>query len=276
LTFTGCISIESQKVINQNERWHIKILAVIFFCYIICNNEEFFLINLSSRQSMKHTQEIDIEGKTPKQIFREWVEIVVIAILLTLIFRTYAVQSYRIPNPSMENTILRGDFLLGDKITYQFRPPQRSELVIFEYPLNPHKKFIKRCVGIAGDTVVVRNKVLYINGEPFPDIAGTKYTDPQVLSALYSTRDNCGPLIIPRDYIFVIGDNRDISQDSRFWGALPLRNVVGRPLFVYFSWRPDPGAPEWSSLFSVLTIFFYNIIHFPSRVRWERMWKSVK
>ncbi len=219
-------------------------------------------------------QQVEIEEK--KSFWRSFLEVFAITVLLTLLLRAYVVQAFRIPSCSMEDTLLVGDFVLSEKVTYRFRPPRRGELVVFKYPLNPEKAFIKRCVAVAGDTVVIRDKVLYVNGVPFPDPPGTKYTDPRVLSAIYSTRDNFGPVVVPPGHIFVIGDNRDNSNDSRFWGALPLEDVVARPLFIYFSWAPDPSAPSWSSPLSIFPIVFYNIIHFPGRVRWGRIGRSVR
>ncbi len=216
------------------------------------------------------------EEETPKKsLLRTWLEIVFSAILLALLLRAFVIQAFKIPSTSMENTLLVGDFVLAEKITYRIRPPRPGEIIVFKYPINPEKDFIKRCVAVSGDTVVIRDKVLYVNGVPFPDPPGTKFTDPRLLSAIYSTRDNFGPAVVPRGSIFVLGDNRDNSQDSRFWGFLPIENVVARPLFIYFSWAPDPNAPKWESPLSLFSIIFYNITHFPRRIRWSRIGRSV-
>ena len=220
-------------------------------------------------------KDIDVdEGK--KFSLRSWLEVVFVAILLALILRTFVFQAFRIPSSSMENTLAVGDFVLAEKITYRLRPPRRGEIVVFSFPYNPDKDFIKRCVAVQGDTVVIRDKVLYVNRTPFPDPPTVKFTDPRLLSAIYSNRDNFGPKVVPREHIFVLGDNRDNSQDSRFWGFLPIENLKARPLFVYFSWKSDPNAPRWKSPLSIFSILFYNLLHFPSRIDWRRIGKPVK
>ena len=217
----------------------------------------------------------DEEEGGKRNLLYNWIQIVVLSIFLALILRAYIFQAYSVPSQSMENTLLIGDYILAEKVTYKFRPPMRGEIVIFKYPLNPDKDFIKRCIAVEGDTVVIRDKVVYVNEVPFPDPPTVKFTDSRLLSGIYSTRDNYGPKVVPRGKIFVLGDNRDNSQDSRFWGFLPVENIKARPLFVYFSWAPDPNAPEWSSPLSIIPIIFYNITHFPSRVRWSRIFKPM-
>jgi len=215
------------------------------------------------------------EEKTPKQIFHRWLEIIILAILFTLLLRAYAIQAYKIPTITMENTLLQGDYTIGEKITYKLRSPQRGEILVFKYPLNRDKIFIKRCIAVPGDTVVVRDKLLYINGNAVPDYPGVKYTDPELLSAIYSNRDNCGPIIVPYGYIFVMGDNRDKSSDSRFWGSLPLKNIEAKPIFLYFSIAPDTDVPEWNSPLSLFPIAFHYILNFPLRIRWSRIGKPI-
>ena len=219
---------------------------------------------------------VEQEERTPKQIFHHWLEIVILAILFALILRAYVFQGYKIPTIAMENTLFKGDYAIGEKITYKIRKPKRGEIVVFRYPLNPDKIFIKRCVGVAGDTVVVRDKVLYINGNAVPDYPGVKYTDPELLSAIYSSRDNCGPIIVPYGYIFVMGDNRDKSSDSRFWGSLPLKNVDSRLLFIYFSLEPDNYTLEKKSIFNIIRVILHKIVTFPIRIRWHRIGKFIE
>ena len=223
------------------------------------------------------TRQVSLASEETKKRYTlwNWFEIVLIAILFALILRAYVFQAYRIPSTSMEDTLLVGDFLLGEKITFRVRPPEPGELVIFKYPLNPDKSFIKRCIAIEEDTVVIRDKVLYVNGIPYPDPEDTKYFDPRILPAIYSNRDNFGPNVVPKGHIFVLGDNRDNSQDSRYWGFLPLTDLEARPLITYFSWAPDPSAPEIYSPLSYIMLFFHNLFHFPSRTRWERIGRSV-
>ncbi len=167
-----------------------------------------------------------------------------IAILLALVFRQFVLQAFRIPSQSMENTLLVGDFLFVNKFLYgaklpfvetrlpKVRAPQKGDIIVFKAPTDG-RDFIKRCVAVAGDTVLVRNKDLYVNGkrpvEPF-----VVHKD-RLVQTPGSPRDFFGPLIVPPGHIFMMGDNRDNSADSRYWGPLPISNVKGKAMFIYFS-----------------------------------------
>jgi len=190
--------------------------------------------------------------------------------LAVLLIRAYVVQAYKIPTGSMEGTLLIGDFLFATKFNYGLQDPfqnrklvkwggaQRGEIVIFRMPVE-RKDFVKRCVAVGGDLVEIRNKVLYVNGERV-DEPYVIHRDRRVYPPLklddrerYQTiweqgnlknagghvRDNFGPVVVPEGYIFVLGDNRDNSYDSRFWGPLPMDNLRGRPFIIYWSWRWD-------------------------------------
>jgi signal peptidase I len=180
-----------------------------------------------------------------KSKLREYVDAIVVAVLLALFFRQFVIQAFRIPSSSMESTLLVGDFLFVNKFLYgaQFpltgwrlpalRDPRAGDIIVFKSPTDG-RDFIKRCVAVAGDTVEMRNKKLYVNGveqqEPY-----VQHTDPRVLSAAQGPRDNMGPLVIPEGRIFMLGDNRDNSHDSRFWGPLEANRVRGKAMFIYFS-----------------------------------------
>ncbi len=216
------------------------------------------------------------ETKTVEEIIREWARIVILAIFLALILRAFVFQGYKVENASMEDTLLRGDYILAEKITYRHRYPHRGELVVFRYPLNPDKVFIKRCIALPGDTVVIRNKVVYINGQAIPDYPGVKFVDSELLSGLYSARDNLGPVIIPNGTIFVLGDNRDIANDSRYWGPLPIKNIEARPLFVYFSIEPADFVPQWGFPLSLVEWVLYYTFGTLARIRWNRLGVAVQ
>ncbi|MBN2541248.1 signal peptidase I [bacterium] len=211
--------------------------------------------------------------RKPKSKTREWIETIIYSLVIALILRTFLVQAFKIPSGSMEKTLLIGDFLLAEKITYRLRDPKPGDIVIFKFPINPKKDYIKRCVATEGQTVTIRDKVLYVDGEPFIETPGMQYIDPRVIIPTISNRDNYGPFKVPKDHFFMMGDNRDNSQDSRVWGALHKKYIKARPLFLYFSWAPDARAPKWRSpyLASVFQIFFYNLTHFPVRIRWNRI-----
>ena len=177
--------------------------------------------------------------------FREYAEAIVVAVALALFFRQFVVQAFRIPSSSMESTLLVGDFLFVNKFLYgaqlpftswrlpAIRPPRAGDIIVFKSPTDG-RDFIKRCVAVAGDTVEMRGKVLWVNGkkrdEPF-----TQHTDRGMLLASQAPRDWMGPLVIPPGHIFMLGDNRDNSHDSRFWGPLPVGRVRGKAMFIYFS-----------------------------------------
>lgn len=203
----------------------------------------------------------------------EWTKSIVVAFVLFLVIRTFLVEAFRIPTGSMENTLLVGDFLLVNKAVYgaqvpgtathlpAFRSPERGDIVVFTPPHEPDKNYVKRLVGMPGDTLMMLDKVLYLNGvvqpEPFArhsDPAGDIWV-PEMLwqrdylaedadrSIYQPTRDNWGPLVVPEGHYFVLGDNRDDSEDSRYWGFVDAVSVKGQPLFVYYSFEPRTMRP---------------------------------
>jgi signal peptidase I len=198
-----------------------------------------------------------------------------IALTIGVLLRTFVVQAYRIPSRSMEDTLMEGDFLLVNKLGLRFHEPQAGDVIVFEYPLNPSKDFIKRIVATEGQVVQIVNKKLYVDGESAENDFPAKHSDHQVFPAAYSNRDNFGPFRVPEGQYFVMGDNRDNSQDSREWGFLERRYVKGKALVIYFSWAPDPAAPRWSGVFSFPEILAYNLTHFPWRVRWDRIGRTL-
>jgi signal peptidase I len=198
----------------------------------------------------------------------EWIKSFLIAFALFLIIRTFLVEAFRIPTGSMEDTLLAGDFLLVNKAVFgasvpglrsrlpAFTEPARGDIVVFVPPHEADKNYVKRLVGMPGDTLEMHNKTLYLNGRPL-DEPFTRHTDPQDIYAsgmfwqcnhapagaigetCRPTRDNWGPLIVPAQRYFVLGDNRDDSEDSRYWGFVERDAVKGTPLFVYYSFDPS-------------------------------------
>jgi signal peptidase I len=213
---------------------------------------------------------------------------------MVFFIRTTVVEAYRIPSSSMEDTLLIGDFLMVNKFIYgirtpdwigvpftkigfdvphtrlpALREPHRGDIIVFKYPLDPSQNYIKRCVGLPGDTIEIRNKVLLINGQVFANPPKSKFTDWRVAPAgvqqrdisptSAGNRDNYGPIIVPRDRYFMMGDNRDNSADSRYWGFLPRDNVVGKALIIYFSW--DKYIPFYRFYESVRWGRIASLIH---------------
>ena len=182
-----------------------------------------------------------------KSLFREYAEALVMALLLALVIRTFVVQSFKIPSESMMNTLLVGDYLLGDKFTYGLkipftnisiydgREPQLGDVVIFAYPKDPSLDFIKRIVGVPGDVIEVRNKQLYRNNELVKEDFA-RFTD---ADTIINVRDNYGPRVVPEGHYFMMGDNRDNSQDSRFWGFVSRDAIRARAWRIYWSWDSE-------------------------------------
>ena len=223
--------------------------------------------------------------KRKKSVLREYVESFAIALILALIIKCSVVEAYKIPSGSMEDTLLIGDFLLANKFIYgskipllpihlpALREPKPGDVVIFKYPRNPKVNYIKRCVAVEEQTVEIKNKVLYVDGKKIPDPPWGKHTDSRSRPKGRDPRDNFGPYKVPKGCLFMMGDNRDNSADSRYWGPLPRELVLGKAMIIHVSWVPDPNAPTVTSenLLSLPKNIAYNILHFPKRVRWNRI-----
>jgi len=171
----------------------------------------------------------------------------------------------------MEDLFFSGDIILAEKVTYKKSSPLPGDLVVFKYPLNHSERFVMRCIATSGQLVEITDKVLYIDGETFNEPQSVVFYDPKIHDAFFSNRDNFGPYVVPENSIFVLGDNRDYAIDSRFWGEVPLEFVEARPLVVYFSWEKDDNAPVITSPISFLHSVFYNIGHFTTRLRINRI-----
>ncbi|TFH26275.1 MAG: signal peptidase I, partial [Myxococcales bacterium] len=177
-------------------------------------------------------------------VFREYAEALVMAVLLALFIRTFVVQAFKIPSGSMLPTLQIGDHLLVNKFLYgvripvigkrvlALRKPERDDVIVFIYPQDPTKDFIKRVKGIPGDTLEVRNKKLFINGQMVED--ANAYFDATPDRMARAPRDDFGPFVVPDGEVFVMGDNRDHSHDSRFWGTVPIDDILGKAFVLYW------------------------------------------
>ncbi|HYB90739.1 MAG TPA: signal peptidase I [Candidatus Binataceae bacterium] len=213
-----------------------------------------------------------------KSVVREYAEALTIALVLAIIIRTFLIQAYKIPSGSMEPTLLVGDHILVNKLiyglripdsilnlqvpgmrhpTYLFRlkPVERGDVVVLVFPLDRTKDFIKRVIGTPGDLVQVRNAVVWVNGKPIDDPHAHFEVPPYERSGT-SPRDNFGPVTVPPGKVLVMGDNRDRSYDSRFWGFVDQNDIEGRALVIYWSWDSD-GA----SLIPVRWSRFGMVVH---------------
>ena len=179
-----------------------------------------------------------------KPLWREYGEALFVALILALVIRTFVVQAFKIPSESMVKTLLVGDHLLASKFSYGIKipfthtyiykgeDPEKGDIIIFEYPNDPSVDYIKRIVGTPGDTIEVRNKQLFRNGEPVKE-SFVRFTEPDRIQPV---RDNFGPVTVPADKYFVMGDNRDNSMDSRFWGFVDRSAIRAKAWRIYWSW----------------------------------------
>lgn len=195
--------------------------------------------------SVIHRSEVRVKSKT-----REYAESILWAVVLAMIIRTCVVQSFKIPSGSMEDTLVIGDCLLVNKFIYgikvpftdlrlpRLRAPERGDVIVFRYPEDRSKDFIKRLIGVPGDRIQVRDKRVYVNGSLYQN-PHEMHKDPQIMPRELNQRDNFGPVTVPANAYFVMGDNRDNSYDSRFWGFVPKADLVGRAFIKYWSWDQD-------------------------------------
>ena len=203
----------------------------------------------------------NVQEKNKKGALRENIEAILIAIVLALFIRTFFVQAFKIPSGSMKDTLLVGDHILVNKFIYGVKipftdgatlfkvsDPKRKDIIVFKYPEDPDKDFIKRVVGVEGDIIELKDKKLYLNGKFENSENHAIYTDPFVISKKFSNRDNLGPITVPKDSFFVMGDNRDNSHDSRFWGFVNSRSVRGKAFIIYWSWNKEKFGVRWNRI----------------------------
>ena len=194
-----------------------------------------------------------------KSAFREYAEAIIMALILALFIRTFIVQAFKIPSGSMIPTLEIGDHILVNKLSYglripfleryllQYGDPERGDVVVFIYPEDRSKDFIKRVIAVGGDTVELRNKKIFINGKQIEDPHG-HFAGYDPLAGGVGSGDDYGPKTVPENRIFVMGDNRDRSYDSRFWGFVDLNDVRGKAFLIYWSWDGNDRWVRWERL----------------------------
>jgi signal peptidase I len=202
--------------------------------------------------------ETDSQSKR-KSIVREYAEAILVALLLALFIRTFVVQAFKIPSGSMLNTLLIGDHILVNKFIYGIKnpfsgntwipvkKPARGDIIVFKYPINPAQDYIKRVVGVAGDQIEIKNKKVYVNGE-LQDESYAIFLDNKILSPGTQSRDNMEMITVPANSLFVMGDNRDNSYDSRFWKFVDLKAVKGKAFIFYWSWDKVNTSVRWNRI----------------------------
>ena len=225
------------------------------------------------------------EPKQKKSTFREYYEALLIAVIFVNFARIFVFQAFKIPTGSMEDNLKVGDHIIVNKFIYgpaadalkghiPLRDIRRGDIIVFRYPLQPDTDFVKRVIGMPGDILEIRDKKLSINGKML-DEPYVVHVDPNVfplqpaLPEPYRSRDQFGPYTVPPDRYFAMGDNRDRSSDSRYWGTVPRGMIKGRAFMVYWSFAsipPPPDSPPSARLKELLGV----VIHFFTQTRWER------
>src|SRR5471030_1704539 len=228
-----------------------------------------------------------------KSTLREYFESIVIAVILALFIRTFVVQAFKIPTGSMENNLLIGDHLLVNK--FVFGPTasaferalfpigtiKRRDVIVFKYPEEPDRDFIKRVIGLPGETVELRQKKVYINGQPldepyvhFLQPPGTA-TDLHEITS-FDLRERYGPVTVPPNQYFVMGDNRDNSQDSRYWCFLPRDYIKGKALVIYWSYEAEREDYQETGAGATVKDMASVFAHFFTRTLWDRMLHQIR
>ena len=228
-----------------------------------------------------------------KSTVREYFESIVVAVILALFIRTFVVQAFKIPTGSMENNLLIGDHLLVNK--FVFAPTassverallpigtiSRGDVVVFKYPEEPDRDFIKRIIGLPGETIELKAKQVYVDGVPI-DEPYVHFLEPPRAGAdehevtSFDVRERYGPVTVPPGHYFAMGDNRDNSQDSRYWGFLPRDYVKGKALLIYWSYESEREDYEQVGAGNALKRLGSVFVHFFTRTRWDRMLHQIR
>jgi signal peptidase I len=221
-------------------------------------------MNMKARAKAK-IDKVEVERtqvKSQRTIFQEYSEALVVAVILAIIIRAFFFQAFKIPSSSMEPTLLVGDHILVSKFIYgvripftdtrwpRFTSPSHGDVIVFIYPADRTKDFIKRVIGVGGDTIEIRNKKVIRNGKEISEPYAHHF-DNRIFPGGTNPRDNMGPVTVPKGYLFVMGDNRDFSHDSRFWRFVPLADVKGEAFLIYYSAKQFPLV-RWGRFFSII------------------------
>lgn len=197
--------------------------------------------------------------KDKKNVIWEYSKAVITALLLALFIRAYFIQAFKIPSGSMIPTLVVGDHILVNKFIYgtkipfydkrifMLRKPKKGDIIVFRYPEDPSRDFIKRVVAIEGDIIESRNKKVYVNGN-LVDEPYSQHTDDSIKPLGLEPRDNFGPYIVPKEKYFMMGDNRDQSYDSRYWGYVDIKEIRGEALIIYWSWDGKKNWPRFERI----------------------------
>lgn len=249
---------------------------------------------MSEKTERSEKSEAEAADEQPRSVFREYLEALLVAAIFLGFSNTFVLKTFYIPSGSMEDTLLVGDHLFVNRFIYGStfgsveeatlprREVRRGDIVIFRSPETPEIDLIKRCVAIGGDTVQLVDKQLLINGEAVDDDGFAIHRDPRVFppDSPYGpdarARDNFGPLEVPENHLFCLGDNRDYSYDSRYWGPVPEHYVKGRALMIYWSYGGDTPDGTWRGWGARLRQLAGTAVGFFTRTRWSRTFHLIR
>ncbi|TCK62407.1 signal peptidase I [Seleniivibrio woodruffii] len=219
-----------------------------------------------SKEKPEETEEL----KTAQAKKDTFFDSLVVAVVIAMLIKGLLLQTYQIPSESMVGTLLKGDYILLNRLAYIFSEPERNDVVVFEYPLEPSKDFIKRVIGTPGDKIELKDKVLYVNGqaqpEPFKQLNGMI-----PLPADISPKDSFTQITVPEGYYFMMGDNRDNSYDSRFWGFVDEDAIKGKAVLIYWSLE----TPAYDSAWAKFPLSMFRFLN-PAYDRFERFFKPIR
>jgi len=240
-------------------------------------------------RAIKKKKEKKAKESRDRSVFREYFELIAETAIFVFFVMTFVVQAFQIPTGSMESTLLIGDFLLVNKMAYAKpcfgweklilprKDIERKDIIVFKYPRELQKDFVKRVVALEGDKLEIKDKQVYINDVPIEEDYKVHVDDKVIKNSDYyqyddAIRDNFGPFVVPAGHVFAMGDNRDNSMDSRYWGPLPVSYIKGRPWLIYFSYDAEKDAYLKTSLRERLEKF----ARFIPKARWRRLLKIVR
>jgi len=188
------------------------------------------------------------KGQQESGLWKEYAKAAIIAVILALTIRTYVAQAFKIPSESMVQTLLVGDHLLVNKLLYHFSDPERGDIIVFKYPVNPDRDFVKRIIGLPGETLEVRGETVYIDGKALVEPYARWEKNPFSQGLRY----HFGPVKVPADAYFMMGDNRNNSQDSRVWGPLDRDLIHGKAFILHWSWRGNTFGVRFNRIGKLL------------------------
>jgi signal peptidase I len=215
-----------------------------------------------------------------KSTLREYFESIAITAIIALFVTTFVVQAFKIPTASMESNLLIGDHLLVNKFVYGMHPsflsnllpfknPQHGDVIVFKYPNSPEVAYVKRLIGMPGDTVEMVGRTVYVNSQPLKE-SYTQYIDP---GSIY---EHFGPIVVPPDSYFAMGDNRDNSQDSRYWGFVPRKHMIGKAFVIYWSFETPRDEYMQTAVLDRLKQFADVFLNFFTKTRWGRTFRVIR